>query len=294
MQAKSLLYARRIKGDLDLGLEPARIDPAGNRRWAQLVAPGGLLPGGTPHGVLEVSAAQNYRAGTKLEIDDRKYRYCQADLTRQLRCGYGAYPMVAYGETGVPTAQANAGTYVISLTAVAAIDADEYAEGYLVIAYAGAQFSTRHKILSNTVAAAPGAVYTVTVYDAFVANVTVGLNVTLFHSPWREIHCMRQEVIDLIVARWQYVSFVGVPNIMVPLANWFWLQYSGPCLCIESGGDEGALINDRDMHFDTNGAIMRQSYVAADHYQRAGYILPHTEAGNMPNGVGEIFLQLGD
>jgi len=293
MYKKSKIYAPRIVGDLDLGLEPSRIDAGGERRWAQITSPGGRLPGGTPQGPLELSVTQNYRIGTKLEIDDRKYRYCGADATRILRAGYGAYPMVDYEETGVPTAQANAGTFVISLTAVAAIAVNEYAEGNLVIGYAAGAFSTRHKIKSNTVAAAPGAVYTVTVYDAFVADVTVGLSVTLYHSPWREIHCMRQEAIDGIVARWQFVSFVGVPNRQITAGNFFWLQYSGPCLCILSGGDEGALINVRDMHFDTNGAVMHQSYAAPDYYQRCGYILPHTEAGNMPDGIGEIYLQLG-
>ena len=293
MYKKSKLYAPRVVGDLDLGLEPSRIDAGGDRRWAQLVTPGGRLPGRPQQGVLEENIAQNYRLGSKLSIDDRGYIYCQADPDRILRAGYGAYPMVDYEETGVPTAQANAGTFVINLTAIAAIAVNEYAEGNLVIGYAAGAFSTRHKIKSNTVAAAPGAVYTVTVYDAFVADVTVGLAVTLYHSPWREIHCMRQEALDGIVARWQFVSCVGVPNRQITANYFFWLQNEGPCLCILSGGDEGALINVRDMYFDTNGAVMHQSYAAPDYYQRCGYILPHTEAGNMPDGIGEIYLQLG-
>ena len=293
MYKKSKIYAPRVVGDLDLGLEPSRIDAGNDRRWAQLVTPGGLLPGRPQQEVLGISAVQNYRLGSRLVIDDRVYRYCCADPTRILRAGYGAYPMIDYEETGVPTVQADIGTFVISLTAVAAIGVNEYAEGTLVISYAAGAFSTRHKIKSNTVAAAPGAVFTVTVYDAFVADVTVGLTVTLYHSPWREIHCMRQEVLDGVVARWQFVSFVGVPNRQITAGNFFWLQNEGPCLCILSGGDEGALINDRDMHFDTNGAVMRQSYVAADHYQRSGYILPHSEAGNQPDGIAEIYLQLG-
>jgi len=289
---KSILYAARIKGDIDLGLEPTRIDNDGAQRWAMLITPGGLLPGQTPQGVLDLSAIQKYRVGTRMSIDDRIYHYCQGDPDRILRAGYGAYSFVNYVETGVPALQADAGDYTISLTSVGVIAADAYAEGTLVISYAAGAFSTRHKIKSNTAAAAPGAVYIVTVYDPFIANVTVGLTVTLYQSPWARVNCMRQEVIDLVVARWQYVSFAGVPNRQITAANWFWLQTWGPCPCILSGGNEGAIINDRDMHFDTNGAIMHQSYAAADHYQRAGYMLPEGSGGNQPDGIGEVFLQL--
>lgn len=78
MQARSRLYARRLKGDLDLGLEPARVDPGGDRRWAEILTPGGLLPGGTEQDILEQTAAQNYRIGTRRVIDDRVFRYCHA------------------------------------------------------------------------------------------------------------------------------------------------------------------------------------------------------------------------
>lgn len=289
---KNILYASRLRGDLDLGLDHVRVDGQGAKRWAQIVSPGGLVPGGSEQGVLEESATANYRVGSRLVIDDRKYQYALSDADRILRTGYGAYPMIDYGETAAAAATAALGTYVVSCTAQAAVDADEYAEGTLQIDYAAGAKTTRHKIKSNTVQATPGQIFTVTVYDALVANITTE-TITLWHSPWREIHCMRQEVLDGVMTRWQYVSFVGVPNRQITAARYFWLQVAGPCLCMLSGGNEGAIINDRDMHFDTNGAVMHQSYLAADHYQRCGYILPHCEAGNMPGGTGLIMLQLG-
>ncbi|GAI46443.1 unnamed protein product, partial [marine sediment metagenome] len=78
MQARSRLYARRLKGDLDLGLEPSRIDPGGDRRLAEILTPGGLLPGRTEQDILVASENPNYRIGTRRVMDDRVFRYCYA------------------------------------------------------------------------------------------------------------------------------------------------------------------------------------------------------------------------
>jgi len=44
MHEKSKIYAPRIIGDLDLGLENARV-AGGERQWAEIFTPGGKLPG---------------------------------------------------------------------------------------------------------------------------------------------------------------------------------------------------------------------------------------------------------
>jgi len=89
MQARSRLYGRRIKGDLDLGLEPSRIDPGGDRRLAEIITPGGLLPGGTEQDILVQTKDPNYRIGTRRVIDDRVLRYCCAG--EELNAQEGAF-----------------------------------------------------------------------------------------------------------------------------------------------------------------------------------------------------------
>lgn len=239
----------------------------------------------------QVSALQIYPAGLKYEKDDRIFRYGRNDPLRQARGLYPVYPMMDYGESHVPSAQANAGSKTISCVAVAAVTANEYAGG-LLFPNVGAENREYRRIMSNTAAVAPGDVFVVTLQEALINTVLIGTVVTLYHSMWREVHCMRQEILDGVVTRWQQVSFIGLAPRGVPPGNWAWFQTWGPCIITLSGGTEGVAINERFMVFDTNGAVMKQSYAAADFYQYAGFVLPETTGGAMPGAFGNIFLQL--
>lgn len=76
-QARGKVYARRLKGDIDLGLEPRRPDIDRNLRWAEMLTPGGLLPGGIEQDIYGLSTLQNYRIGTRRMMDERVFRYTQ-------------------------------------------------------------------------------------------------------------------------------------------------------------------------------------------------------------------------
>ena len=292
MQAKSLLYARRIKGDIDLGLEPARIS-VGDRRWAEILTPGGRLPGGVEQGILEVSLAQNYRLGTRRVVADRTYRYMLADTAYLLRAAYGVYPNITYAETGTAFANVTAGDYTVTLTAVAAVAADEFAEGILSVE-GGAGYGTNYRIKSNTIAAAPADQFIVTLWDPIVLGLTaVTEAITLFHSPWRNVHCIAEEIAAGVVANLHKTSVIGIPNRFVPVSNYFWGQTWGPCMTIPAGGAEGVADNERMMAFQEDGVVTRARYEVAGvlDMQIAGWVLPVTTAGAMP-GLVEIMLEI--
>ena len=240
-------------------------------------------------GLLEVATNRQYPIGYKYEAPDAIYRYTHVDPARQLRAGYGVYPMIDYSETGTIVNNVAAGKFQVVCTAVGNVVADQFAGGRMVIC-SGAGYGTQYRVLRNTAATA-GNNFTVTLQSPLVVALTGGTDIfVLYRNPFVEVHCMRQENIDGIVTRWQYVSFVGIPLRFVPADNYGWLQTKGPCLCVLSGADTGAGIIQRDVVFDTMGAVMSPDYSYP--YQRAGYILPHTESGNITGAMGLVMLQL--
>jgi len=199
--------------------------------------------------------------------------------------------MMDYVESHVPSVQADAGSKTVLCVSVGVVVANEYAGGIFFANVGGADREYR-RIKSNTGVAGAGLVFTVVLDEPLINTVLIGTTVTLYQGIWSELHCMRQEGLDGVVARWQLVSFAAVAIRGVPAGNYAWFQTWGPCICALSGGTEGVAINERFMVFDTQGAIMKQSYAAADFYQYAGFVLPETSGGAMPGGFGNIFLQL--
>jgi len=292
MYKKSKIYAPRIVGDLDLGLENARV-AGGERQWAEIFTPGGKLPGGVYQGILGVSLTPNYRLGTRRVVADRTYRYMLADSAYLLRAAYGVYPNIDYAETGTAFANVVAGAYNITLTAVAAVAVNEYADGILSVE-GGAGYGTNYRIKSNTIAAAPGDQFVVTLFDPIVLGLTAVTEViTLFHSPWRNVHCIAEEIAAGVVANLSKTAVIGIPNRFVPVSNYFWGQTWGPCMVIPAGGAEGVADNERMMAFQEDGVVTRARYEVAGvlDMQIAGWVLPVTTAGAMP-GLVEIMLEI--
>ena len=241
-------------------------------------------------GLLEESVSQKYPLGMRYGLEDRVYRYVQADADRQLRAAYAVSPDVRYAETGVPTVEAAAGQKVVALTAVGTVAINEFTGGTL--SNAGGGYGVNYRIKSNT-AAAPAGAFTVTLWDNIVTALAVGDAITLFHSPWRRVFCMAQRLGDAVVTDYKKLSFIGVPNRFVQAAYYCWIQTWGPCMVIPAGGAEGVADNERAMAWEDDGAITRIRYdvVGAAQNQYAGFVLPVTTAGAIP-GLLQIMLQI--
>lgn len=242
-------------------------------------------------GLLELATDRQYPIGYKYEAPDAIYRYTRADPARQLRAGYGVYPMIDYSETGTIVNNVAAGKFQVVCAAVADVGADQFAGGRMVIC-SGTGYGTQYRVLSNTAATA-GNNFTVTLQSPLVVALTAATDIfVLYRNPFVEVHCMRQEILDGVTTRWQYNRQVGVPLRFVPADNYCWVQTKGPCLVVMAGAALGAGILEMEVVFDTDGSIQLADYATPYWYQRAGYILPHTESGNITGTMALIMLQL--
>lgn len=275
MKKIGLILARRLRGDLLL-----TDDPLANRQ-ARIISPGAWLTE-DEQGVMEIDAVQNYRAGTRLAIDERVYRYAHVDAERKARPAYGVFPKMTTSETGAPQADADAGDYVVYCTAVAGVGVDDYAEGYLEVWGIDPNFGLMYKIKSNTVAAAPGATFAITLYDALVADVAIATEtLRLFQNPYLNVVSMRQRQIDGVATDWRKVSAIGVPNRFIPADKWGWIQTWGPCVIVGDSGTEGVADSERCMQFGDNLSVLRLRDLGdgLGRHQIGGFVLPPTTDG---------------
>lgn len=248
--------------------------------------------------IMEISASQLYPIGMRYVEGDRVYRYAKADSARQLRAAYPVYGNLLMTETGVIAADALAGAKQIVCTAVGTVIANQFEGGKLVVSSGGGGgYGCQYRIRSNT-AAAPAATFIVTLADALVAGLTAGVDtVTLYRSPWADVHSMRQEVIDGAAPNYHKVSWVGVPLRFVTAAHYCWVQTWGPCFVVESH-DMGAVNDIRMTYFSDDGSLgeMLDNEVGGAitySFQIAGPILPVTTAGNVvPSGLALIMLMI--
>lgn len=242
-------------------------------------------------GILAENIAQKYPLGLKIFLGDRGYRYGHVDAERQLRAAYAVFPKIYYGETGAPAAQALAGATTITLTAVADVAINQFADGILSKAGGGGGgYGVNYRVKSNTGCLAAGT-YVVTLYDAIITTIPVGDTITMFRSPWANVVCMRQRNIDGVATDLRKTSWVGIPNRFVTADYYCWLQVSGPCMTIPAGGTEGVANDERMMHFEEDGSVAHVDYATPHQQQIAGMVLPITTAGAIPDLL-PIFLQI--
>jgi len=75
---RNLLNARRLRGDLELGLDSVRLGGDDAKAWARMDFPGRRLPGLEVQSIYVASETQNYELGTRRVEYGRTFRYCKA------------------------------------------------------------------------------------------------------------------------------------------------------------------------------------------------------------------------
>lgn len=246
--------------------------------------------------IMEVNAAQQYPAGLRLPIDEKVYRYVQADADRQLRAAYSVFPDVDFPETGTVQATAAIGATVVSITAIGTVVANEFAGGTMGVLGGGAvlNYGEQYRIRSNT--APVGGVFTVTLYNPLIAALTIGTDsVVLFHSVYRSrVISQRQRQIDGVATDYRKTSPCGIPNRFVPASNWCWIQTWGLCLIVGSSGTEGTADSERALQLDDVGAVLRLRDLGdgLGRHAYAGNVIPITTAGNHPGGLICVMLMI--
>ena len=242
-------------------------------------------------GILEESADPKYPLGYTITLGDHVYKYVHADAERQLRAAYAVFPKIYYGETGVPAAEAPAGAKTITLTAVADVVVNQFADGILSKAGGGGGgYGVNYRVKSNTGCLA-GGTYIVTLYDAIITTIPITDTITMFRSPWANVVCMRQRILDGVATDLRKTSWCGVPNRFVTADYYCWVQTYGPCMVVPAGGTEGVADDERTMIFQEDGSVSKIDYSTPHEQQIAGFVLPVTTAGAIPDLL-EIFLQI--
>ena len=282
---RSILYAGRVRGDLDLGLEPTRLDGAGNPLWAQIDAPGGRLPGQAFQGHWETSTTQKYRIGSRRVVGDRTFHYAHG-------LAGGGTSIRGWGVANTNTVQERAGaswdvdgvvgaTVVYINAMVNDILLNQFAGGWLLYASTDGH-SNQIPIISNT-AATVGNPSTIVLGHPLTGAATAGATgATLTGSFWGNVG----RPVDA-----GYNTFVGIPICDLPDPGYAWLQTWGPCLVVGTG-PTGDNANERTVCFNpADGSInMATAYTA--NYQKAGVIASHTWYAAAGNSTNWIILEL--
>jgi len=274
---KTTLYAPRIKGDLDLGLEPTRIITTAlgttEKDRARIDMPGGRLPGQSSQGIYEESITAKYVVGTKREQDDRTFRYSRA--TEALIRNMGALNSAAWPINAATLTGALTGATSMSIVD-AACAAGDYAGGFIVIFTAPMQM---RRIIGND--ASDGTEAIIYLDGALEDDVAIGTWTTGYTNIYAALQAPPAAAPD-------YVTFIGVPLINATLNHYLWLQTSGPCYGVADGTVPGSTANHRDVYFATSGNIEPYGDGAAGiGGQYAGYLLPVTAFG-----AGDQFFML--
>lgn len=295
MYKKSKLYAPRVVGDLDLGLEPSRIGGDGARRWSRIDSPGGRLPGRPDQSIYAESAIQNFRVGTRRIDGDRVLHYCFADeallgLRGKFTDGDRVY---ANTVSGVVT-PALLGATQVTFGPDAAVGLNELAEGYL--GCFNPYLTIRIK--SNTASLGAGDPCTVTLEEGLPYAILAGAWLCAYPNIYRHVINTGEEPPGVALPQQNiYNSVCAVPIRTNTGPNtWFWGLTWGPVEMVVNiwGNLVGRTANQRNIWFGHDGGIVYHAGVGATDclMQRAGRLCMNGNTVATPNGDQLVFVEL--
>ncbi len=295
---KTRIYAPRIKGDLELGLEPSRIDGKGDQAWARMHFPGRQLPGQTDQTVYEGSTTQKFEVGTKRVEYGRTFRYAHnviaietEGVVQRLLANANYVPDAInhldedgfYGKPYVLVEEED--TYVDLDTAVTF--AANFFQGGYYIAHIGTLMIMHYIVASDL---GDGTYCRIYLDSPSTQQVAITVDVEVYPSPY-------SNVIDSpsLIAMDSWVSFIGMMQCDALAADsYFWLQTQGPCWITPTtwiaAGCPGRAAFQRDVYAHIDGTVQSADGLdPTDGYQRVGYLLSATEASY---GGAHIMMQL--
>jgi len=228
----------------------------------------GPISGGQWQSVYAQSVTQNFPIGTRLQIDDRVFRYCQAK-------GTTAVAMKA-GHNGTADLGVNtyAEIYAIGETELRVEDTNTravnyYKDGYVWIMDLVSGVYQMHKIKSSEVAAAADDHVHIVLYEGISIAVPASTFVSIWPNPYSNI----------LFTTSAYSSMVCVPLIPVTTDYYFWGQTWGPCFGTAMSAIPGAASADRAVYFNSDGALINGASLTTNGAQLAGYVITMTSGG---------------
>jgi hypothetical protein len=249
--------------------------------------------------VHEEHATQQYTIGTRLVIDDRVFRYCQAKEALDPLLGGRADVMPREGEGDAVAYEA--GDFVMTIPMndngpdyVAEQVADYWAEGYVWIQTSPMQM---YRIKSSAVATEVGRVTSLTggfvnltLYEALKTRMTASMWITAWVNPYKV--CKHEHSGKM--------SVICQPLLSVTVNYFFWGQTWGPCFGQLNGSAIGRTSNDRSVYYTSDGSLQagvtQVETAGSAHKQRAGFVITNTEAwtnaGDGAESGGDQFYML--
>ena len=262
---------------------------------AEMIISSGRYLGQGVQDIHEESEVQKYTIGTRVVIDDRVFRYCQAKEALDPLLGARADVMPREGEMDAVAYEVGDTEVTIPMNQygvdyVAEQVADYWAEGYIWI-QTGMQL---HRIKSSAVATTTGRVTSLT--GGFVTlTLYEGLRTAVAASAW-----ITAWVNHYKVCKHEHsgkMSVVAMPLVGVTINYYFWGQTWGPCFGVQTSTKPGLASGDREVFFGSDGALVTGGDVCNTGLaQKAGFLITNTEpwtnAGNSAEGGGDQFYML--
>lgn len=237
--------------------------------------------------IYNADSTQKYALGTRLQMDDRVFRYACAGAAG-VNAGYGAFFKVTttlgLGYEAIHVA-ASAGDKTVTLTE-AGITADKWAGGYIVLGHNSDATRQNRRIISNT--ATDGDVHVVVTLDG-------PLHVALTTSEGVEIIPNIYSNLQTTALQ-EYNSVAGVPAVTTTTGKYFWVQTWGPCWITPGGtGTPGSTAHERTVYFVGDGSIngdvgLLDPTTEPERRQVAGFIIQQDSSGS--GGPPFVMLQV--
>jgi hypothetical protein len=248
----------------------------------QIITAGHMKSLGKIQDIHEESLVQNYDIGTRLVMDDRVFRYCQAKeaLTALLGGRADVMPREGAGDA----VEYAAGTYQVSIPMnqygpdyVAEQVKDYWAEGYYWAGIAAPPTGQLYRIKSSKAAAAgvtalTGGYVIATLYEPLKVKIPASTWQTSWVNPYKV--CKHEHSARMTV--------ICQPLINVQQGYYFWGQTWGPCFGQLYSTAIGRNDGDRTVFYASDGALMSSKDIdvgtAGNPWpQIAGFVITNTE-----------------
>jgi len=238
--------------------------------------------GGDRVEIYNADSTQLYPLGTRLQVDDRVFRYACAG-TNGVKAGYGAFYKVSLAVTYEAAAVASVvGDRSMTITE-SSITKDQYKGGYVVMGHDSAATTQNRRIVGNDASVGTTCVIHL---DGPIA-VAGTLPVEIIASPYADLQQTTSQ---------EYDGVAGVPARTATNDQYFWVQTWGPCWIVPGGaGTPGSTATERTVYFVGDGSINGDVGLAApttepERRQVAGFIMQTDSSGS--GGPPFIMLQV--
>lgn len=230
---------------------------------------------GDPTAIYTASSTQAYDLGTRLQVDNRVFRYAKAG-TSGVNAGWGAFfeitQTMAYEAIHVA---ATAGDTTVTIVQPS-IGENDWAGGYIILGHNSAATEQNRRIVSNTASDGATTHVVVTLDGPLHVSLSTSEGVEIIPDIYSNLQTKGSQ---------EYCGVAGVPAVTTTTGNYFWVQTWGPCWITPGGsGTPGSTACERTVYFQGDGAIVGDVGFAdpttePERRQVAGFIIQKDSTG---------------